>query len=106
MDEEIGFEELKQTPFTKIQTDGRTPVPFMTWRGVPPFIQSGPGDINVTDVRYFLNGNRLRVRRDLTHEEVWYTLSYRFDESLPNSFGSAFQRMSWCPGWGSNPHDA
>jgi hypothetical protein len=75
MEKEVGFDELKHMPFTKIQVDGGHAVPFVTWRGVSPFAQSSGEGIRMNMVRYFLNGNRLRVRRDVTHEEVWYTLS-------------------------------
>lgn len=75
MEKELGFDELKQQPFTKIQVDGGHAVAFLTWRGVSPFNPSGGGDINMVHVRYFLDGNRLRVRRDVSHEETWYTLS-------------------------------
>ena len=75
MEKEIGFTELKQQPFTRIQIDGGQPVSFSTWQGMSPFAPSGPGDINMVNVRYFLNGTRLRVRRDISHEESWYTLS-------------------------------
>lgn len=75
MEKELGFEELQQQPFTKIQVDGGQPVSLLTWQGVSPFVTGGPGEINMAHVRYFLNGNRLRVRQDMSHEERWYTLS-------------------------------
>lgn len=75
IEKEVGFDELKHMPFTKIQVDGGHAVPFLTWRGVSPFAQSSGEGIRMNMVRYFLNGTRLRVRRDVTHEEVWYTLS-------------------------------
>jgi hypothetical protein len=75
VEKELGFDELKRQPFTKIQVDGGPSVSFLTWQGVSPFAAGGPGDINMVHVRYFLDGNRLRTRRDVSHEEVWYTLS-------------------------------
>jgi hypothetical protein len=75
VEREVGFDELKRMPFMKIQVDGGHAVPFLTWRGVSPYAAGGPGEINLVLVRYFLNGNRLRIRRDVSHEEIWYTLS-------------------------------
>jgi hypothetical protein len=75
MEKELGFDALKRLPFAKIQVDGGPSVSFLTWHGVSPFAAGGPGDINIVHVRYFLEGNRLRVRRDVSHEEIRYTLS-------------------------------
>jgi hypothetical protein len=76
MEQEFGFDELKQKPFKQIQVDGGGPVSFFAWRGVSPYASTAtPGAISMVRVRYFLNGNRLRVRRDVSYEEVWYTLS-------------------------------
>jgi hypothetical protein len=74
MEQEFGFDELKQMPFLRIQIDGGHAVSFLTWRGVSPFAETGPGDVNMAQVRYFLDGNRLRVRRHLDGD-VWYTLT-------------------------------
>ena len=72
------FEELKQKALqlgnTKIQIDGGHPVSLAAWRGVSPFAGNGPGDINMANVRYFLDGQRVRARKAL-HGDVWYTLS-------------------------------
>jgi hypothetical protein len=72
------FEEFKQKALdlgnTRIQVDGGYPVSLAAWNGVSPFADSGPGDINMVGVSYHLDGQRVRVHRDL-HGDVWYTLS-------------------------------
>lgn len=75
MEKELGFDELKEQPFAIIRADGGHPVPFLTWQGVSPFAPSSEAGIHMRNVRYFLDGNRLRARRDVSHEESWYTLS-------------------------------
>jgi hypothetical protein len=73
MEQDLSLEQLKATrPFTKIQRDGAPEVSLDKWNGVAPFASVYAGSL----VRYFLDGNRLRVRRDLSHEEIWYTLSW------------------------------
>jgi hypothetical protein len=76
--DELGFGEFLEKAlsagFTSIQVDGGTPVPLATWRGVSVQAAGGPGDINFANVRYFLEGDRLRVRKDF-HGDVWYTLA-------------------------------
>jgi hypothetical protein len=75
--EELGFEEFMQRAisagFTSIQVDGGTAVALRTWQGVSVQAAGGPGDFTFVTVRYFLEGNRLRVRKDF-HGDFWYTL--------------------------------
>lgn len=72
------FEDFKQKALelgnAKIQVDGGHPVDLKTWNGVSNFADSGPGDINMVSVTYYLDGKRVRVHRTL-HKDIWYTLS-------------------------------
>jgi hypothetical protein len=73
MEQELDLEQVKaQLSVTKIQRDGGPVVPLATWQG---WSATTPVPHMNGLVRYFLDGNRLRVRQDASGEEGWYTLS-------------------------------
>jgi hypothetical protein len=73
VEEELGWDELKKRKFAQIQIDGGKPIPFETWGGISPFVADRLGEMSRVSVRYFIKGNRLRVRRDFDGD-YWYTL--------------------------------
>jgi hypothetical protein len=73
MERELNLEQIRAQPsVTRIQRDGGHGVPLATWQG---WSSTTPAPYVNGLVRYFLDGNRLRVRRDGSGEEGWYTLS-------------------------------
>jgi hypothetical protein len=58
-------EEAVGNGFTKICLDaeGAHPVSLIHWNGVSPYVESGPGDINMASVDYAIDGNKVHVRK-------------------------------------------
>jgi hypothetical protein len=72
MEQELNLDQIRALPFTRIQRDGATPVPLATWMG---WSSVAPAPHANYMARYFVDGNRLRARQDVSHDEGWYTLS-------------------------------
>ena len=65
--------EAKNLSYTRIRRDGDTQWrPLESWGG---FSASTGVALMTVQVVYYLEGNRVRVRRALDDQEYWYTLS-------------------------------
>jgi len=76
----MGLVEVKEEAlgksFTEICLDaeGAHPVSLRHWNGVSPYVESGPGDINMASVEYTLAWNKIHVRKTFGGNFT-YTLS-------------------------------
>jgi hypothetical protein len=77
----MNLEELREralaSGYTKIQGDaeGAPVVSLKHWRGVSADRAGGPGDVNIASVNYYIEGNRVRVKKALVEQDFWYVLS-------------------------------